>query len=283
MSQPIEQVTTLPRLAPRSPNAHKGDLGRVLVIAGSPGMSGAAVLCGLATLRGGAGLVTVACPKSVWPIIAAGNPCLMTLPWPDDAQDLSSILADKIASSDVIVIGPGVGRSPLITGLVNQITRTAIIPVVIDADALNVLEFTPGVLGQHAGPRVLTPHPGEFARLLGLTTADVQSRREELTIDFAKKFNVIVALKGHGTLVCDGTRCYRNTTGNPGMATAGSGDVLAGLIGALIGQGLEPFAAAQLGVFVHGRAGDLACDHFGEVSLIASDLLDYLPMAFHLL
>lgn len=280
MSTSVKQVTTLPQLAPRKADSHKGDFGRVLVIAGSKGMCGAAVLCGSAALRGGAGLVTVACPESCWSIVASGNPCLMTLPLPDGRNELQNVINEKIAAADVVVVGPGLGRSKEVVASVNHISLTVSVPVVIDADALNAFDRSTDIHGQHAGPRILTPHPGEFARLLGISTADVQSRREQLTVEFAKRFGLVLVLKGHETLVCDGDRIYRNTTGNPGMATAGSGDVLAGLIGALIGQGLAPFDAAQLGVFVHGRAGDLARDHFGEVSLIASDLLDYLPMAF---
>lgn len=283
MNQPVEKITSLPRIQPRSANAHKGDFGRVLVIAGSKGMSGAAVLCGSAALRGGAGLVTVACPESCWHIIAASNPCLMTWPIPDQQRDLITVLNDAMSTCDTMVIGPGLTKSERIKQFVNEIVLTCPLPIVLDADALNVLDCSPSVLGHCAGQRVLTPHPGEFARLIGLTAAEVQSQREELTIDFARKFGVVLVLKGHGTLICDGNRLYRNTTGNPGMATGGSGDVLAGLIGALVGQGIEPFQAAQLGVHLHGLAGDLARDRIGETSLIASDLLDYLPMAFQTL
>jgi NAD(P)H-hydrate epimerase len=246
-------------------------------------MSGAAILCGSAALRGGAGLVTVACPQSVWPIIAAANPCFMTFPLPESEHGLSPLAVEWLSTfppkADAVVIGPGLGTNQAVETVVNVIAKSAKIPVVLDADALNMVDV-PASLSTHDGPRVLTPHPGEFARLLHLTIAEVQSRREELSIEFAQKFGVVVVLKGHGTIVCDGARLYRNTTGNPGMATGGSGDVLAGLIGALLGQGLEPFAAAQLGVFLHGRAGDLARVHFGEVSLTAMDLLDYLPKAF---
>lgn len=283
MNSQVERVTTVPRLAPRRAEAHKGDFGRVFVIAGSRGMSGAAILCGSAALRGGAGLVTVACPQSVWPIIAAANPCFMTFPLPESEHGLSPLAVEWLSTfppkADAVVIGPGLGTNQAVETVVNVIAKSAKIPVVLDADALNMVDV-PASLSTHDGPRVLTPHPGEFARLLHLTIAEVQSRREELSIEFAQKFGVVVVLKGHGTIVCDGARLYRNTTGNPGMATGGSGDVLAGLIGALLGQGLEPFAAAQLGVFLHGRAGDLARVHFGEVSLTAMDLLDYLPKAF---
>src|SRR5262249_36047313 len=153
-------------------------------------------------------------------------------------------------------------------------------PLVLDADALNVLVGRLGALRQHQGPIVLTPHPGEFARLLGCDIPIVQAKRQELAAEFARTHGVVVVLKGFGTVVTDGQRVYVNTTGNPGMATGGTGDVLGGLTAALIGQKLETFAAAQLGVYLHGRAGDLAREQMGEVSLIASDLLEFLPRAF---
>ena len=153
-------------------------------------------------------------------------------------------------------------------------------PLVLDADALNVLAGRLGALRKHRGPIVLTPHPGEFARLLGCDIPTVQARRQELAADFARTHGVVVVLKGHGTVVTDGQRVYVNTTGNPGMATGGTGDVLGGLLAALLGQKLETFAAAQLGVYLHGLAGDLAREQRGEVSLIATDLLDFLPPAF---
>ncbi len=153
-------------------------------------------------------------------------------------------------------------------------------PLVLDADGLYALEQQTDHLRSRPAPSILTPHPGEFARLLGTDTTTVQSQRQDLAVRFAAEHSVVLVLKGHGTIVTDGRRVYHNTTGNPGMATGGTGDVLTGLIAALLGQGLEPFAAAQLGVHLHGLAGDLARDEVGEVSLIASDLLDYLPRTF---
>jgi NAD(P)H-hydrate epimerase len=160
--------------------------------------------------------------------------------------------------------------------VLEQTTR----PLVLDADALNVLGPNPDVLRSHAGRLILTPHPGEFARLSGFPVAEVQAQREAHAVRFAAQFGVVLVLKGHQTVVTDGGQVYTNTTGNPGMATGGTGDVLAGLIAALLGQSLDSFAAAQLGVHLHGLAGDLARDDLGEVSLIATDLLDYLPRAF---
>jgi NAD(P)H-hydrate epimerase len=154
------------------------------------------------------------------------------------------------------------------------------IPLVLDADGLNALADQPESLKNHAGPIIITPHPGEFARLLESDVPSVQSHRQELAGQFAEKYDVVVVLKGHGTVVTDGQRVFVNSTGNPGMATGGTGDVLTGLIAALLGQGLEPFGAAQFGVYLHGLAGDLAQVELGEVSLIASDLLTFLPHVF---
>jgi ADP-dependent NAD(P)H-hydrate dehydratase len=273
----IQPVTTIPKLPPRKADSHKGDFGRVLVVAGSRGMSGAAILCGSAALRGGAGLVTVACPEDIWPIVAVGNPCYMTLPLPERDE---TAITQAVSSADVVVAGPGIGQSPSIRSHVRKLLQSRMARLLFDADALTALSNSLDLLRGRPGERILTPHPGEFARLTGLTIADVQGRREEVTVDFARKFGGVLVLKGHCTLVCDGQRLYCNTTGNPGLATAGSGDVLSGLIGALWGQGLLAFEAAQLGVYLHGMAGDLARDSLGEASLTASDLLDYLPRAF---
>jgi NAD(P)H-hydrate epimerase len=162
---------------------------------------------------------------------------------------------------------------------VSSLIRNIKIPMVLDADGINALAGQTDSLKDHAAPIILTPHPGEFARLLGCDVPTVQARRQELAAQFAQKYEVVVVLKGHATVVTDGRRIYQNPTGNPGMATGGTGDVLTGLIAALLGQGLEPFAAAQLGVYLHGLAGDLAKAELGEASMIASDLLTYLPHA----
>ena len=281
----VTAVTDVPHLPPRPLDANKGLFGRVLVIAGSRGMSGAGVLCASAALRGGAGLVTLAVPADVLPLVAPAQPCYMTAPLPGDEKGhLSAAARDEllalVQASTVTVMGPGLGRSPDVTQLVMQVIEQATVPLVLDADALNALAESPGNLRGRKGPTVLTPHPGEMGRLLGCATNIVQDGRMQLAVRFAADMGVVLVLKGHRTLVTDGRRLYGNTTGNPGMATGGTGDVLGGLIGALAAQGLETFAAAQLGVYLHGLAGDLARDEVGEVSLIASDLLTYLPRAF---
>src|SRR5262245_24289768 len=283
-----EKVHALPLLAARPADANKGNFGRVLIVAGSRGMSGAAVLCGSAALRGGAGLVRVAVPESVLPLVAVGNPCFMTAPLPEDAQGRLSVAArdellELARANTVMAVGPGLGRSSNLTALVLSLIEQTQTPLVVDADGLNALQGQVVRLRGRAASLILTPHPGEFARLLGSEVAAVQSDRQRLAVEFAAEHGLVVVLKGHGTIVTDGRRVYVNTTGNPGMATGGTGDVLTGLVAALLGQGLEAFAAAQLGVYLHGSAGDLARDELGEVSLIASDLLTYLPRAFRAL
>jgi NAD(P)H-hydrate epimerase len=280
----IETVTELPVLPPRALDANKGQFGRVLVVAGSRGMAGAAILCGSAALRAGAGLVKVATPAEILPVVAAGNPCYMTAGLADDADgriaaSAFETLTKLMEAHDVLAIGPGLDRSADLSALLAKLAGTVSKPMAIDADGLNA--FVGQIEKLRAGnvPRIITPHPGEFARLAGVDVKAVQANRRDLAVEFAARQNVIVVLKGHGTIVTDGKRVYQNTTGNPGMATGGTGDVLTGIIAALVGQHLPPFEAAQLGVFVHGLAGDLARDQIGEVSLIASDLLDFLPPA----
>jgi ADP-dependent NAD(P)H-hydrate dehydratase len=275
----------LPFLAPRTGDANKGSFGRVLVVAGSRGMSGAAVLCASGALRGGAGLVQVATTAEVWPSVAAANPCYMTLPLPHDAQgrftpQAAAEVDGHVRHSSVVVAGPGLGQGPGVKAVVAALLAQNATPLVLDADALNTLAADLSPLQKRTRTPILTPHPGEFARLLGCDVPTVQERRHELAVRFAVEHDVVLVLKGQGTIVTDGPRVYVNTTGNPGMATGGCGDVLGGVIAALAAQGLEAFAAAQLGVYLHGLAGDLARDVLGETSLIAADLLDFLPSAF---
>ncbi|MBV9122319.1 MAG: NAD(P)H-hydrate dehydratase [Planctomycetes bacterium] len=281
---PLEVVTQTPRLAPRAADSNKGSFGRVLVVAGSRGMSGAGVLCATGALRGGAGLVRLAVPEGILPIVASANPCYLTAPLPEDSQGRLSRQAEEevlslAQANTVMALGPGLGRSEELTALVLTLLSRVSLPLVLDADGLNALQGHTDQLRNRPGPLIMTPHPGEFACLAGTDIPTVQAHRQELAGNFAAAHGVILVLKGQGTIVTDGHGVYQNTTGNPGMATGGTGDVLTGLIAALVGQGLEPFGAAQLGVHLHGLAGDLARDDLGEVSLIASDLLDYLPRA----
>jgi NAD(P)H-hydrate epimerase len=272
------------RLAPRSPDSHKGTFGHALLIGGSRGMGGAIALAGMGALRSGAGLVTVATADSCQPIVASFEPSYMTVPLPSDEQGrLAKTAHRRIAEVALkctsIGCGPGMQLTPEVDYLIGRMYFEFTQPMVVDADALNALATQPDLFSRHAGPRVVTPHPGEFARLVGIDKLD-PTQRDDRAIDFAIRGNIIVVLKGHHTIVTDGKNLYRNNTGNPGMATGGCGDVLTGIITALLGEGLTPFDAAQLGVYVHGLAGDLAAQELGQTSLIASDLVRYLPHAF---
>jgi ADP-dependent NAD(P)H-hydrate dehydratase len=278
----VRTVSELPRLAARAPDSHKGTFGRVLVLAGSRGMSGAAALTGTAALRGGAGLVRVATAQGVSAAVAGHEPSYLTWPLPEDADGMIGTAAlpellELAQANDVLAVGPGLGQSPAVCQVVRTLIASARKPVVLDADGIFAIRDQ---LGEIAPPLVLTPHPGEFARLVGATTAAVQADRTAAAVRFARDYRVVLVLKGHHTVVSDGDAVYVNQTGNPGMATGGSGDVLTGVVAALLAQGMRSFDAAVLGVFVHGRAGDLAARELGELSLIASDLLRYLPAAF---
>ncbi|MGD0656028.1 MAG: NAD(P)H-hydrate dehydratase [Thermoguttaceae bacterium] len=272
----------LPKLPPRKADAHKGDFGTALIVGSSRGMSGAAALAGMAALRGGAGLVRLAVPDACLETVASFEPSYMTVPLPNDAAGRIALAAlpkiiELSAAASVLALGPGLGRSDELNQLVGRLYREIEKPMVVDADALNALSTQPEIMGKPGGPRVLTPHPGEFARLVGKKLDG--DRRLEAAVELAARCGVVVLLKGHRTLVTDGKRHVINATGNPGMASGGSGDVLTGLIAALLCQHLEPFAAAQLGAHLHGLAGDLAAKERGEVSLIARDLVEFLPAA----
>lgn len=276
----------LPQLPARRPESHKGDFGRALLIGGSRGMSGAIGLAGIAALRGGAGLVTLAVPDVCLDVVASFEPSYMTTPLPSDhagrvALAAKQAIAQSSTGATCLACGPGLGRSDELTELVGWLYETAVQPIVFDADALNALSFRSDGLSSPGGPRILTPHPGEFRRLIGDEASEfsLQSLRDR-AIQVAGEQKVVMVLKGHHTLIADGERVTYNTTGNPGMATGGSGDVLTGLIAALVCQGLPPFDAAQLGVHLHGLAGDLAAEKLGEASVIAKDLADHLPEAF---
>ncbi|MGQ9563088.1 MAG: NAD(P)H-hydrate dehydratase [Thermogutta sp.] len=287
MEQEFKENPPLPLLPIRKRDGHKGHYGTVLIIGGSLGMTGAAGLAGISALRGGAGLVRVATPAPVLGIVAGYEPSYTTIPLPaDTAGRIAWHALDRIwqeaEQADWVAIGPGLGRSWGLSRLVIRLYQDLPKPLVVDADGLNALVPTGGNLPQAPVPRILTPHPGEFQRLVGPSANPHQplSTRWEVAQRFAQNHRVVLVYKGHPTLVTDGTLRYLNPTGNPGMATGGSGDVLTGLIAALGAQGLEPFAAAQLGVYLHGLAGDLGARALGEESLIASDLPRFLPSAF---
>ena len=275
----------LPRLPKRPADSHKGRFGLALIVGGSRGMSGAMGLAGMAALRGGAGLVRLAVPDACLETVAAFEPSYMTVPLPCDragriALSARQEIVELSAAATVVACGPGMGRSLGLDALVSGLYVDLDKPMVIDADGLNALATRPGVLAQPGGQRILTPHPGEFARLTGKGRLP-PDHRQRAAMELATSCGAVVVLKGHQTCVTDGQRTYVNTTGNPGMATGGSGDVLTGLIASLVCQGLCPLDAACLGVYLHGLAGDLACEELGQESLLAGDLVGFLPRAFN--
>lgn len=249
-------------------------------------MAGAPALTGASALRSGAGLVRVASPAEVQPTVASFEPSYLTYPLEDDEHGLIrfepafKVLGTFLKTADVLAVGPGLGQSEDLRLLVHWVVEHVQVPTVLDADALNALAGQTEILSGLKRPVVITPHPGEFARLTGRTVAEIQSDRQTHAIALAQAENLVVVLKGAGTIVTDGNRLYVNTTGNPGMATGGSGDVLTGVIAGLLGQRLSAFDAAVLGVYAHGLAGDIARDQNGEVGLIAGDIVDAIPDVF---
>lgn len=270
----------LPR---RRPSMNKGDCGRVLIIAGSDGMAGAACLCSQAAIRCGSGLVTLAAPECIQPVAAAKLTEVMTYPLPCCnkilAEGAAAKLEGKLSSCDACAIGPGLGKSDGAREVLSAVLQNGA-PCVIDADGLNILAENTELLQNRKCEVILTPHPGEMARLTKKTIAEIEADRSAAAAELAAKYRVYVLLKGAGTVIAapDG-ELHINTSGNSGMASGGMGDVLTGVIASLLGQGLSPFNAAALGAFIHGFAGDIAAEEKGEYGLIASDLIEKLPLA----
>ena len=282
----MQIVSDIPKLKPRAVDSHKGDYGKVCIIAGSVGMSGAAALAGRSALRAGAGLVRVATPKSILPIVASIEPSFTTIALPEDSAGRISakainIILEAVAENDVMAFGPGIGTSGALRFILKNLLDQQNLRLVIDADGLNNLASLKNWPARLKAKLILTPHPGEMRRLWsGLLREELPADRQQQALQLSQRTNTIVVLKGAGTVATDGDKVYINKTGNPGMATAGSGDVLTGIITALLGQGLNYFDAAVLGVYLHGLAGDIAAEKFGRVSLMATDIIDSLPDAF---
>ncbi len=279
-------------LPPRKPDGHKGDFGKLFVLAGSTGLTGAAALTGLAAMRSGTGLVKVGTPASVQPILAIKLTEVTTACLPEVKRSgtlaLRSLgeIRKYIDEHDAVVIGPGIGRHHETRELIHRLVNKLGKPAILDADGLNAFESALDNLEhrESATPLVLTPHPGEFARLTGENVPAEINARASLATTYAKRLRVTLVLKGSPTLVADASgRCYLNPTGNSGMATGGSGDVLSGMIGAFLSQGTEATHAALLAVYLHGLAGDFAADMLTERAMIAGDLIDCLPEAFLML
>lgn len=270
----LEQVTF------REEDGHKGTYGHVLVVAGSPGMSGAAYFTAMGALRSGSGLVSVALPQTLNSVMEVKLSEALTLPLSEteertialDAFDDIAIYSERC---DALVVGPGLSLHPETEDLVLRVVQELELPLVLDADGLSAFYNRILSMKQHAGELIITPHPGEMSNLLDIPLEEVQSSRDDVAKEFAKIYNCVVVLKGHETVVAspDGFH-YVNDTGNPGMGTGGMGDVLSGMIASLWGQGLTSFEAATLGVYLHGRAGDLAVRRRGQLSLLPTDLLE---------
>ena len=277
------------RLLRRNLDSHKGDFGKIFILAGSPGYSGAAVLCSAAAMRSGAGLVTLGIPEGINRAIIKIKPKeVMTLPLPETKQGTISLkgynnVKNFIKEIDILVIGPGLTQNKSTQSLARKVISNIDKPAVIDADGLNALVGHLNILrALNAGNRqlVLTPHPGEMSKLLGASVKKVQNNREDIAKKFARDYKVTMVLKGHNTVVADNKgQLHINKTGNPGMATAGSGDVLTGIIAAFLGQRLDAFKAAKYAVYLHGLAGDLAAKEKTEMGMIASDIIDKIPEA----
>jgi len=286
------QVTTAgdlaPYLTPRDPESHKGTFGHVLLVAGSRGLVGAAALAARGALRAGAGLVTVALPASVAPWLFPGLPEAMLLPLPDemylpDGRDAAATIIEQISHVSALALGPGLARRDGPARLVRDLCAAVELPLLIDADALHALAAAgPQTIFRRGTPAVLTPHPGELSHLIGISTAAVQADRCGAARACAVRFNAVVVLKGSRTVVAPPVGpLWINPTGNPAMATAGMGDVLSGVIAAHLARGMAPLAAALLGVYLHGLAGDLAVAATGPWGILAAEVADRVPAAVH--
>lgn len=264
-------------LPKRDESAHKGNFGRILLLCGSLGYTGAAYFAAMGALRTGAGLVYLGVPESIYAIEAGklNEPVIFPLPDQGGRLDKSAIpeILERLPRMDALLIGPGLGLDTGPEAVLTAVLTHAACPVVVDADGITLLVRHMDILRGRMAPTVLTPHDGEFARLFGPVGEDRMASARAAALDSRS----IVLLKGHWTCITDGTRDYRNTTGNPGMATGGSGDVLAGILASLLGQGLEPLEAAACAAWLHGKAGDLCAEDLGEYGMLPTDLLGYLP------
>ncbi len=281
----LDVAAIKPLLRKRERSAHKGRFGHCLVVAGSIGKTGAAAMAANSAVRTGAGLVTLAVPASLNAILEVKTTEAMTIPLPDGGEGYLSLLAkeaiaEAFAGKDAVALGPGISWRSETALLVRGLVEDAGVPLVIDADALNALSDDPSVLHNKSADLILTPHPGEMARLAGIATADVEADRIGTARKFAAQYGVYLVLKGARTVIAapDGSIAI-NGSGNPGMASGGMGDVLTGVIVALLGQGYDPFTACKLGVFLHGYAADLVAAEKGEIGMSASDVQERLPFA----
>ena len=273
----LNHESVLSLLPDRDPWGHKGTFGRVLLLCGSLGFTGAAYLAAMGALRCGAGLVFLGVPRSIYQIEAVklNEPVVFPLPEEDGKLSEAAIpqILERLPQMDAVLIGCGLGQSDGTFRVVKAVLQNAECPVVVDADGINVLAQHKDILRGRTAPAILTPHDGEFARIGFQPGQD----RMEAAAELARDLGCIVLLKGHRTCITDGTYGYVNQTGNPGMAVGGSGDVLAGMIAALLGQGLSPLEAAACGAWLHGAAGDLCAEKLGQYAMLPTDMLSALP------
>lgn len=264
-----DQVLAL--LPDRDVNGHKGDFGKLLLLCGSQGFTGAAYLAAMGALRSGAGLVYLGVPESIYAIEAAKLNEPVVFPLPDEGGKLSASaipeILERLPKMDAVLLGCGLGQSQGTLAVTKAVLENAECPVVLDADGINLMGPHKDILRGRKDPTVLTPHMGEYARFCGNVDP----------VDLARDLGIVLLLKGHETLITDGNTAYRNHTGNPGMAVGGSGDVLAGIITALLGQGLVPLEAAACGAWLHGAAGDICAREIGQYGMLPTDMLNVLP------
>ena len=273
----LNHESVLSLLPDRDPWGHKGSFGKILLLCGSRGYTGAAYLSAMGALRSGAGLVFLGVPESIYAIEAMKLNEPVVFPLPDDGGMLSgravAEILERLPKMDAVLIGCGLGQSEKTLAVVRAVLENAACPVVVDADGINVLSGHKDILRGRKPPTILTPHDGEFARLGGAVGEDRMAAAAAMATDLG----CIVLLKGHRTCITDGVTHYRNHTGNPGMAVGGSGDVLAGIIVSLLGQGLAPLEAAACGAWLHGAAGDICAEEIGQYGMLPSDMLNALP------
>ncbi len=275
----LSKEYVLSLLPHRNPNTHKGDYGKILLLCGSKGYTGAAALSAMGALRSGAGLVYLAVPESIYTVEASKLLEPVVLALQDDENGGYSISAVNqvrqwLPKMDAVLVGPGIGRGEGALAITKMILSEAKIPVVLDADGINVIAAHKDIVRDRRYPTILTPHAGEFMRIAGQTPG---TDRMESARRLAQDLGAVVLLKGHRTVITDGEVCYESTTGNPGMATGGSGDVLAGLIVSLLGQGLTPLQSAACGAWLHGTCGDICAEEIGQYGMLPQDMIGVLP------
>ena len=273
----LDHEKVLKILPDRDPFAHKGKFGKILLLCGSEGYTGAAALASMGALRSGAGLVFLGVPRSIYAIEAVKltEPVVFPLPDADGKLSCEAIpeILERLPKMDAVLVGPGLGQSEGVLEVVKTVLEQATCPAVLDADGINMVAKHMDILRGRTAPTILTPHDGEFARLGGVIGADRVAAAEQM----ARELGCIMLLKGHHTVITDGSGTYINHTGNPGMAVGGSGDVLAGIIVSLLGQGIAPLEAAACGAWLHGAAGDRCAAELGQYGLLPTDMLNILP------